>query len=302
MTIKEIAELITSKNFVFQLTIPGTSFSHGKTTVQMALSDSENIEGYLEKIAKANKAEHLFVKLFTKNGSSYKAKGEHLIFLPKANAVATTDSTTTPVATKETNVATTKPLNGMSEFSPTKQTPMDAKDYIDYRVLQTEHKNLQNVHDETKAKVVKLEKKIEDLHDENKSLLRDNLTKEDKHALALERAKLDIEKEGKEGLSGMMGELTKDPDTLKMLIGIFKPDHPMFKENAQPALEGASNNGLVKYSDDAVANDVLNDLPRVLSQKDGDTIARIYLLFQEFIHKPETLQQATTTFLPDYKS
>lgn len=299
MDIKEISNLITAKNYVFQIAIPGTSFLHGKTTVNMALTNNENLESYFEKIAKANSAKHLFIKLFTPNGSSYKARGEHLIFLPETTPVATATNNATPVAT---------PLNGTNELTTEtpikpKQSTMQDKDYIDFKVLEVKYDTLKTQHDAAQSKIVKLEKKVEDLHDENKNLLRDNLTKEDKHELALERAKLEMAKEGKEGLSGMVGELTKDPELLKMLVGVFKPDHPMFKENAQPALEGASDaNREVVYTEDKVTNEVLNDIPRVLSQKNGDTIAQIYLLFQEFVNKPDVLKKAQEQFLPDYQS
>jgi hypothetical protein len=293
MTIKEIAILITTKDYLFQVSIPETKFNHGKTSVSMALADSESVETYLTKIATTNKANHLYVKLFTKNGSSFKARGEHLIFL----------TTPQPVATATTSVATTQPaLKGITEHTtetPTKQktSTMDNKDYIDFKVLQSEHKRLEQTHEESKSKIVKLEKKVEELHDENKQLLRENLTKEDKHALALERTKLDLEKEGKDGLSGMIGELTKDPDTLKMIIGFLKPDHPMFKENNQAALEGAVATE-IKYTEDSDVNMVLNDIPRSLSQKDGKTIGEMYLLFKELINDPGKLETAIKTFLP----
>lgn len=310
MTIKEISDIITAKKYLFQVSIPGTSFSHGKTTIEMALSDNDSLENYLDKIARINKAEHLFVKLFSPNGSSYKPKGEHLIFLDKKQPVASTTNVAMNVATTATSVADThKSLNGQQEqgtelsIKP-KNTTMDQKDYIDFKVLQSEHKRLEHIYDESKSKVKQLETKIEDLHEENKKLLRDNLTKEDKHELALERSKLEMERESKEGLSGLMGELTKDPDTLKMIVGFLKPDHPMFKsEGEQKALEGANDSTReIKYTEDSQTNTVLNDIPRVLSQKDGDTIASIYLLFQKLIADPDSLKQAVTTFLPEYTS
>ena len=58
MSIKEIAELITRKNYVFQVSIPGTDFMHGKTLPNMAMADCESIEAYLMRIATKNKATH----------------------------------------------------------------------------------------------------------------------------------------------------------------------------------------------------------------------------------------------------
>lgn len=293
-TIKEIANLITAKKHLFQVSIPGTGFSHGKTTVDMALSDSESVEAYLNKIATSNKAEHLFVKLFSANGSSFKPRGEHLIFLDKQQPVASATTIATSVATKQTGQLFNTP-----DQNKAKPTTMNDKDYIDFKVLQSEHKRLEHIYDECKGKVKQLETKVEDLHEENKKLLRDNLTKEEKHELALERTKLEMEREGKEGLSGLMGELSANPELIKVLVGFVNPKHPMFDKEPLPALEGADNTREIKYTEDSEVNRVLNDIPRTLSQKDGDTIATIYLLFQKFISDPTLLSQAANTFVPE---
>jgi hypothetical protein len=293
MTLAEIAKIITDKNYVFQVAIPGQNFLHGKTTVNSALSNSESVESYLKKIADNNKTNHLYIKLFTPNGSSFKARGEHLIFLDKHQ----------PVATNTTTVATTpKQFSGI-EFknieseTPIKKQTMNDKDYIDFKVLEVKHETLQSSFIELQEKNKKLEKKVDELHDENKNLLRDNLTKEDKHALEIERAKLNFEKEGKEGLSGLIGDLTKDPETLKMIVGFINPKHPMFNQEEPKQIESQSF-GSVKYTDDNDTNQVLNDIPLSLSQKDGKTIAEIYLIVKELLNDSIKLEQAVKTFLP----
>jgi hypothetical protein len=300
MSIEDIADEIRTKNFTFQVVIPGTSFSHGKTTQEMALADSENLEAYLNRIARINKAAHMLVRLYSRNGTSFKPRGEHLIFLPKSEAVATT---ATNVAGGATNVAI--PATNVAGFGsvdlPQKNNPMDTKDYIEFQVLKLGNEALKNQYDESKAKIKQLEKKVEDLHEENKQLIRTSSVQEDKHALALERQKLDTEREAKSGLNGLIGDLTKDPELIKMIAGFIKPDHPMFKTDA-PALNGASEPkaGEVKYSEDKDANTVLNALPLSLSQKDGRTISAVFLLFQEFINKPDTLESAITTYIPTF--
>lgn len=179
---------------------------------------------------------------------------------------------------------------------------MEDKDYIDFKVLQITHKQLEHYYGESTAKIKKLEDKIDLLHEDNKKLLRDNSTKEDKHELALDRVRLEMDKESKAGLSGLMGELSANPQIIEAVVGFINPKHPMFDKEPQIALEGApDNNREIKYTDDATVNMMLNDIPRVLSQKDGETMTKIYLLFQEFISKPESLDQAVSSFLPDYK-
>ncbi len=288
--------MIRAKGLTFQVVIPGTSFSHGKTTVETALSDSESLEAYLSRIAKINSAPHLLVKLFSPNGTSFKPRGEFLIFLPKNEPVATS---ATNVATSATNVATSATNVALSGLEPPYKTmDMDIKDQINYRVLQSEHEMLKGVYQEAKTKVQALEKKIEDLHDENKQLIRSSAIKDDKHAVDLERAKLEMDREAKGGLSGLVGELTKDPDLLKMIAGFIKPDHPMFTENKQPALDGAGSID-VKYSDDKELNEVLKQLPLSLSQQEPATVTAIFLLVQEFILKPDTLRAAIASYIPD---
>lgn len=323
-TVKEIADFITAKQYWFQVSIPKTNFSHGKTSIDMALSDSESVEHYLNKIVKENKAKSLFVKFLAQNGgknnSSFLPKGEELIFLPSIEPVANQSETSgkpvenqwqtsgKPVANQSENQSqtSTKPVeNTIGTYFETqkhhKNTTMTDKDYIEFKVLEMKYDTAVKENKAFEARVNKLEKKIEELHDENKNLLRDNLTKEDKHELALERTKLEMERESKDGLSGIVDFANNNPETIKMLIGLVKPDHPMFKaDNSQPALEGANDAREIKYTEDSETNTVLNDIPRTLSQKDGDTIAAVYLLFKKFVGDPEILKSAVKTFIPEY--
>jgi hypothetical protein len=303
MTLSQIADLITLRNFVFQVSIPNTKFVQGKTTIEAALTDSADLATYFNKIAERNKAPYLLIKMFTPNGSSYKNRGEQLIFFTNNDAVATDATNKATTATQKPNLSGDEVQNSNTNYQPTKQITnppkndgMSDKEYIDYRVLQSEHKRLSETFDEAKSKIKTLEKKVEDLHDENKQLLRDNTTKDDKHALAIDRQKMDAEREIKGSLSGVIGELNENPELIKTIVGFLKPDHPMFKENNQPALEGAEVKEL-KYHDDADANAILNDIPRMLSQLDGETMAKFYLLFKNFLATPQNLNTAYSQFL-----
>lgn len=309
MTIKEIADFITDNKYLFEVTVSGENLSQGIKTISSVLANSESVESYLNKIAEYNKAKYLYIKVRKSAGTTTKIVKEELIFLPRnetvatvINSVATVGKTTVaiPVATEKTTEGNNE-IHLKSPITPLKTNPMDTKDYIDFRVLQTEHKNLTQRFEDTKGKVSKLEKKIEELHDENKQLLRDNATKEDKHSLALERAKMEMERESKSGLNGFLEDVKDNPTIVEAFVGFFNKDHPMFdKYKEQKTLAGAEyEKREIKYTEDTQANLVLNDIPRKLSQTNGDTISKIYLLFQEFLAKPDILHKVANTYFPD---
>ena len=310
MTIKEISDFITDNKYLFEVTVSGENLSQGIKSISLALANSESVESYLNKIAEYNRARYLYIKVRKSAGTTTKIVKEELIFLPSNETVATVINSVatggkTTVAIPVTTEKTTEGNNETPTESTKKQktNPMDTKDYIDFRVLQTEHQNLMQQHEASKSKVSKLEKKIEDLHDENKQLLRDNTTKEDKHSLALERAKLEIEKASKDTLSGITDFVKENPESLKMILGALFPNNPNFKqstETEQKTLQGSDDsNREIKYTEDTQANLVLNDIPRKLSQTNGDTISKIYLLFQEFLAKPDVLHTVANTYFPN---
>jgi hypothetical protein len=102
-------------------------------------------------------------------------------------------------------------------------------------------------------------------------------------------------------LSGILGELQENPMIIEAVVGFLNPKHPMFDKNKeQKTLEGADHeNREIKYTDDTEINLVLNDIPRKLSQTTGDTISKIYLLFQEFLAKPDILNTVANTYFPN---
>jgi hypothetical protein len=336
MTVKEIADLIDLKGYCFEVVIPSSTFSYGKKTPAELLRNNESVEDYINKIAKANKSHDFIVKRFGRNGgkntrgiqkwrcievfnvSWLKTEGmdginpNHPITTrePPENHPKTTQEPPNnhPRTTQEPPNNHPRTTQEPPENHPThtKTTTMQDKDYIDFKVLEVKHNQLEGFYNEAKSKINKLEKKVEDLHDENKQLLRVNTTTEDKHAIALERAKLDMEREAKDakgGLNGVMEFAQENPETIKMVLGALFPNNPNFKQDAgeQKALSGATHEiGNIKYVEDHGANQVLNDIPLKLSQKDGDTIAKIYMLFQKFMSDETILNDTVRTLLPEY--
>ena len=311
MTVKEIADLIFDKKYDYQVTVSGSNFKHKTTKTDPALLDSEKIENDLLKIANYNNAKEIIVRLTVPKGSSSIAIDTYSILIPDNKTVGTvnkntfgTVNDTVESVNKNTVGTVNNPLNEY-QIIP-KKTTMQDKDYIDFKVLEVKHNQLEGFYNEAKSKINKLEKKVEDLHDENKQLLRANTTTEDKHAIALERAKLDMEREAKDakgGLNGVMEFAQENPETVKMLLGALFPNNPNFRSEGteQKTLEGAPHEiGNIKYTADNGANQVLNDIPLKLSQKDGDTIAKIYMLFQKFMTDETVLNETVKTIIPEY--
>ena len=284
-TLKEIADVIVTKKYLFQIVLPNKNFTHGKTTIAQATADNKSVQEYIESIIEKQNANNVLIKLFSVNGSSWKNRGEHLIFLSKNDTVATT----------ATKIATPlqQNLNGLEQ--PIKTNTMNDKDYIDFKVLQIEQKRLEQYTEECKCKIIKLEKKVDELHDENKKLLRDNTTKEDKHKIALERERLNLDKEAKGGLSGLMGELNENPEILKMIAGFIKPDHPMFKENGVGAVPQIEE---IRYHTDDDANNVLKEIPKQFKNVDAALVIRFFTLAHKFASEPLKIEEAFKYFYP----
>jgi len=294
MTLQQIANEITSKGFVFQVSIPNNpDYRAGKVTTAQALANAASVESYMERIARINQASNILVKLFTPNGSSYKQRGEHLIFFPKPEAVATPATTATDVvasATKNATMPTAPATMGSLADTPKPTNNMDLEKMIDYRVLQVEKSTLSARNEELKTEVKQLQRKVDELYEENKALSKENSVATEKHSLALERQKLESEREAKSGLSGLMDDVGKNPEMLKMLLGVLKPDHPMFKMEAAEA--GKQLNGTApEYHKENEANIIITEICKVLGTMNGNDIGNMYLLFLEISKRPEVVQQ-----------
>jgi len=290
MRLEDIIKLIIDKGYLFQISIPNRSFSHGRITIAQALIDSASLQDYFNKIIRNNSAENLLVKVFTPNGSSVKNRGEYLISLAYTQPVATVQKTETPVATN-----TTPTLQGAIESQQQKSSSknsMDVNDQIEYKVLQVKHEMLLNQKNELDQKVKDLTKKVDTLQDEKLELVKSQAVSKEKHELEVERARFAAEKESKDGLSGIVDFAENNPETIKMLVGLFKPDHPMFKNEE---MNGASNtpaleSGPVKYHSDPEINVVLQDLPNTIKTLSGEQIAKIYMVFLKFKENPESIE------------
>lgn len=301
MTIEEIVKIILEKNYLFKISIPGTQFSQGITSMAQAMVDSTDLLNYFQRIVSANRAKNLYVRLYTPNGSSYKLRGEHLIFLPGTETVATPSTTATNTATnvEQRNDNT---LRGPDQPPHQKNSNemLSVKDQIDYGVLQVKHQMLQGVADKLETEVKELRKKVETLHDEKLALVKENTVAGEKNAFEIEKAKFEVLKESKDGLSGAVDFAEKNPELVKMLLAGLFPNNPAFKEGGNGTMEGTKQIEAPKLHVDPQVNDLLVDMPNQIKMLDPKQISKIYMVFMKFKEAPETIETAFKTILPEH--
>src|SRR6185369_10867124 len=95
-SVKEVSDIIRKhKEYVFQISIPNNKALFSKKTESEVLIDHPCLEAYFKKIAEANKVDKYIVDLFSRNGNSYKKRGQHILVFQTEPVVAPA----TPAAT-----------------------------------------------------------------------------------------------------------------------------------------------------------------------------------------------------------
>ena len=301
-TITEIANLITDKKYLFEIVLPGKAYKGLKISVENAKNIHGSVENYIKNVLKSNNADTGIVKLYSVNGTSFKQRGDHIIFLPKTETVATSATnvatsatnvatSATNVATSATNVATNKELGNLNDAKM-----LGVKETIEFEVLKVKHEMVTTDRDNLKIKVKELEKKVDDLQDEKLKLVKENGTAEEKHKLALERQQLESEREAKSVLSGIVEDLNANPELIKTIAGFINPNHPMFKESGVNGLPPATETA---YHNDVDANNVLKELPKMFSNVEPALVIRFYTIAMEFVKEPIKVEQVFKTVYPN---
>lgn len=294
MKLQQIINLLAEKpHYLFKISVPGTPLMHGRTSVTAAIENAGSLQAYFDKIIKANSATTLLVELFTPNGTSYKNRGKHVIFLDQPEPVATNINTATNTATN-----TTVPLQGIEEHQ-VKTPSMNPKDELGYAVLQVKHEMITNQKNALEKEVNELRKKVDLLHEEKLALVKENTVSGERNKLEMEKALFAAQQTQKEGLSGFIGELNENPETLKMLIGFLKPDHPMFKEGNDD-MAGTKQIEAPRFHTSDEINSLLTDMPNTIKDLDPKIIARIYYIFLEgFAKDPATVKTVFELLFPN---
>lgn len=301
MKLDELIKLLEeNKHYLFSITIPNSSFTHGRTGYAQALADAPTLKDYFERIILANGAKQLFVELYTPNGSSYKNRGKHLIFLDSTGPVATNATNATKVEDNATNVATKtqSSLQGIEEEYTPKTKTMNSTDMVGYEVLKVRHELLQGAHDTLKKEHEDLRKKVDRLQDEKLDLVKENSVNKEKNELELARVKFNAEKDAKDGLAGVMDYVNDNPDTVKMILGAIFPNNPNFNStgNAPGTTKVIEP---ITYHDDKDINALLVDMPNTIKELDGAKIAMIYAIFNYgFAKDPNTIDKVWEVLFP----
>jgi hypothetical protein len=301
MDSKEIAEHIQGHNYLFQISIPGSSRCFGKKTIEEALTEADNLCDYFNLIAKRNNASQLCVKTFVHNGTSYKEKGLHVV--STAPAIPTSDVHQQHVNnTSTTNVDDhQQPINNTSTTRK-ERSYNDGLSGLDHpqgsiraEVLEVKLEFAQRDAKEWRERAEKAETEREKLYRENMELQRENRIKDDKHDLDKQKVLAD----SKGGLSGFMEEVKSlPPEGWQFLAGCFK-DHPMAKGLLQ-----ANNNGNQEaaplHSDPEVAN-WIQAMAEALKSHSRETVGAITLIVNRFLESPAVMDAIYKKIFPDKK-
>ena len=216
MSIQEIANKITAKNWAFEIHHNGQRVG-GKTKTSDAIAQAGDVATFIENVGKNLKADHLIVALFSPNGSSWLPKG--------TNTVVVSTNTVEP-STKVVE----RPTNHVEQFNGLGNAGNGLQAVIENGQLKTELRFLKEKTDEQKTRINDLERKNSTLHEENLKLTRENGNNSEKLDLELQKKTLEHLKEQKSGLSGIMKDLEgMNPETVATLVGIFNPEHKMVK-------------------------------------------------------------------------
>ena len=246
MLLSEAIKKIKENNSIFEISIEGKK-TFGKTRIEQAEMHAGSLEDYFKRIAKHNNVKTLAVNIYRPNGSSMVRKDFFIVDIPAVvDATNIVDSATNNVDEQQ-------------QQKPTKQSDMSnvTRADIDAATLKVENQFLKKDVDTLTERVKKLEVKEDRLLNENRDLLRENATIKDKADLELKTKMHEVAAASKDGLSGILDTVEKNPDLIKALVGFF-PNHPMNKllNNSE---ETEEING-VEQHDDADAQTCIDDI------------------------------------------
>jgi len=308
MTLKEIADTIEKKDYLFEILQEGKEFK--RKSAPEVLMEYPSLEEYFRKVAKDHRTEKLGILLFVKNGNSFLRKGFFSVpIVAVENAIENSTATVKPAVDDSTKTvepaierAVESPhnfLNGNQSMAENTQKqhfhhqtlskPMDAKaeilqvrlDFANQKVAELERRNKD------------LERKNDNLFNENTKLLRDNLTQKDKLELEYKQKSLELDSEKKSGLSGIMEEVkTLPPEAWQLIAGIF-PNHPMNK-----TLNGSGKEEEKAEHSDPDARLCIDGIQEALLNQTPETIGMISMLTQAFINNPGALHKVYLKFYP----
>lgn len=267
-TLKEIEDIIYKKKLFFKVLTndPKNPKKFGDfRTLDEVQAGYGSFEAFVNKLTSANGMKEIRFETKLKNGSSKRPFGFFLAKIEPVEKVAThvekvdneptnatnTATKSTSVTEYTTNQPVTEHTRNVEKIDLTVKPKMeDFKAHIENakmgeRIIQLEKDNA-NLNEKNK----KLDHKNEELFTEVMKLNRELSTGGSKTDIEIqkkevehERALLNLEKDSKGSLAGILDEIKGNPELLGTIISVFQPNNPIVKAQADKIRGEGSSNG-----------------------------------------------------------
>jgi hypothetical protein len=284
MTIDKLIEVLKQRNWLFEIQIPGKS-AFGKNKIESIEGLHGSLTEYLHKIAKNNNVEQLAIQLYAPNGSSFIRKDFFLLDIkPVVESTKSVDTSTNIV---EPSTKTVEPSTKSVE--PTIPNKMDVSTQIENAELKAELRYIKQRNEELEKRAKDAEHKCDNYYTENLQLSRDAATQKDKLDLEYQGKVLNLEKDKKSGLSGIMDEVKNLPPEAWQLFGniIGKPI-TVAGSNPSPELNGANT---VKH-ENADAQAGIDIMVGILTTLPAESVAMLVMIVEALSKNDQHLKNA----------
>lgn len=300
MTIQELNTILKTKKWLFEISISGRPL-FGKHS----LSEVENLSGtldeYLKRIAKNNNADTIGITLFAPNGSSNIRKDFFLLQMPPVVASTKIVAQSTKTVEPPTKVVEPSTKNVDRPTQTVESKPLNKMDNIRAEIenvkLSTELSFLKQRNAELEERTKKAELKQDELYSENLKLNRHVNEESSKLHLEHEKKLIELERDKKGGLSGIMDEAKNMPPEMWQFLAGLLPNHPMGKMLA-PANTPTNENLGTKHSN-ADAQSCIDLVNSLLVNHDAESVGKLTLLIESFVKNNDALNAAYASAFPN---
>lgn len=299
-TISEAESHIRSKRYFFNIASNNPSKKYGWHSLEDVNRNHGGFEPYLKKVAESMACDQVVINMRSPNGTSFLNRGFFLVNTKPVEKVAAEINPSTLGSTKVETKTTTS-------TEPTKPHTMDHTTAVENVGLKTELRFLNQDNERLKESNKKLEQRNEELFNEVSKLTRELATTGAKHDLDYQKKEIELMQKQKNGLGGIVDELkSMPPETLGMIIGMFKPDHPMlkngtFNKNASRDTSGIEEAKVLDGTkhEDADTQALIKDVYELLIKEKSATVGMIAALTEYFVKHNEHLVLTFKKWFPD---
>lgn len=288
MTVSEVKELITRKNYLFEVASESAGKSYGKQTLDSVKELHDNFETYLTVIARAQKKNTLGIQLFQKNGTSTIKREFFLVNItPVVEPTNTVDKSTNQIAASTQNVEQEqKKLTKMSEVT---------KADIENAQMKTEIQFLNRELATLKEANKKLDQRNDSLFTENNKLSRELGNEKERLSLEYQKKEVELHSKQAQGLNGIVeGIKTLPPEAWTLLNGLLLKGQAPQQQLPAPPVNGTQKRHA--DPDTQCCIDMVNDL---LVTKEPAVVGMIASLADYFAKYPDHLAITFKKFFPE---